>query len=93
MVKSGKTRKQQKPRETATGQWLYCNFSARPEEIAAWKALAKADRRSLSSWIREVLVKHTEIQDRIAKGGSYDNNNSQSQNRDVDVAPVSADRA
>lgn len=76
----------QKARKTATGEWLYCNFSARPEEIQKWKSLAQADRRSLSFWIRDALNRRVEELERIDElltGGT----------KAVDVAPVSPDRA
>jgi hypothetical protein len=81
----------QKPRKTHSGEWLYCNFSARPEEIAKWKALAGVDRRSLSFWIRDVLNRHVEIQERVAAGADYEN--SQGKNSAVHVEAVSPNRS
>lgn len=89
-------KKQQKPRKTHTGEWLYCNFSARPEEIEKWKALAQADRRSLSFWIRDVLNKAVALidEERMHRaGGSYGGKESDGKNSDVAVAAVSPDRA
>jgi hypothetical protein len=89
-----KAKKQQKPRTTATGKWLYCNFSARPEEIAKWKAFAQADRRSLSSWIRDALNKAAALidEERMHRaGGHYEN--PQEKKSTVGVETVSPDRA
>jgi hypothetical protein len=47
----------QKVRKTPSGLWLYCSFSAHPEEIDKWKKLAGGMDRSLSWWIRDALNK------------------------------------
>jgi len=36
---------------------MYCSFSVHPEEIAAYREIAKLDGRSLSWWIRDALNK------------------------------------
>jgi hypothetical protein len=84
-------KKTQTPRKTFSGEWLYCNFSAHPEEIAKWKALAAFGQRSLSWWIRDVLNKHVAR----LEGKSYENQNSNSDGKatEVGVAEVSGDRA
>jgi len=79
-----KAKKQQKPRTTATGEWLYCNFSARPQEIANWKAYAASEQRSLSSWIRDVLMKEVARRKGISNGD---------QNSAVPLETVSEGRA
>jgi hypothetical protein len=84
----------QKPRKTHSGEWLYCNFSARPEEIAKWKSIAAAADRSLSWWIRDVLNKAVALidEERMHRaGGSYENPDGKA--TAVGVAPVSTDRA
>jgi hypothetical protein len=47
----------QKVIERSTGDWMYVTLQAHPEEVAKWRELAKADDRSLSWWIRNVLNK------------------------------------
>jgi hypothetical protein len=47
----------QKIRKTPSGDWLYCSFSAHPQEIERWRGIAADDQRSLSSWIRIQLNK------------------------------------
>jgi hypothetical protein len=81
-------KKTQTPRETHTGKWLYCNFSAHPEEIAKWKALAASGQRSLSWWIRYVLNEYVAAK---AEGKSDEKFNGKPET--VGVAEVSGDRA
>jgi hypothetical protein len=50
-------RKGQKVRTTPSGDWLYCSFSAHPEEIERWREIASGSERSLSWWIRAQLNK------------------------------------
>jgi hypothetical protein len=83
-------KKTQTTRRTFSGEWLYCNFSAHPEEIAKWKALAAFGQRSLSWWIRDVLNKHVA---RLEGSNSHENQNSDGKPTAVGVAEVSGDRA
>jgi hypothetical protein len=66
-------RQDQKPRKAASGEWMYCTISARPEEIAKWRELAGSVDRSLSWWIRDQLNRAVEIMQRIKDGGSDEN--------------------
>jgi hypothetical protein len=86
-----KAKKQQKPRTTATGEWLYCNFSARPQEIANWKAYAASEQRSLSSWIRDVLMKEV-ARRKEDQFYEYDRTKPLRETSNVGVAAISPDR-
>jgi hypothetical protein len=88
-----KAKKQQTPRVTATGEWLYCNFSARPEEIAEWKALAQAERRSLSSWIRDVLTKEIARRKGFQTYDAKYPEKARGEATEMGVAEISGDRA
>jgi hypothetical protein len=88
LIKNKMAKKIQTPRKSATGQWLYCNFSARPEEVAKWKQIAKSVDRSLSWWIRYVLNHHMAGLDEVS-----DENSNPKKPETVGVAEVSGDRA
>jgi hypothetical protein len=70
--------KKQQVIKRSTGEWMYCSFQAHPEELARWRALAAAEDRSLSAWIRRQL----------RKGDS-----NETPTEDVPVETVSPDRA
>ena len=53
----------QKPTKRSTGEWLYCSFSVKPEEIARYREIAKSLDRSLSWWIRNALNKAAGLAD------------------------------
>ena len=74
--------REQKVRKAATGEWMYCTISARPDEIASWRGLADAVDRSLSWWIRDQLNKAVQS----AIGASHENKTLEdvSANRPVD---------
>lgn len=48
-------KKTQKAIKRSTGEWLYCTFSAKPEEKAKYQEIADSMDRSLSWWIRKQL--------------------------------------
>ena len=60
--------KKQKVRKTPSGEWLYCSFSAHPEEIDQWRELAATMDRSLSWWIRNQLNKAAGIVNGVENG-------------------------
>jgi hypothetical protein len=81
-------KRQQKVRQTPTGDWLYCSFSLHPDELEDYRRVAKEIDRSVSWWIRTVLNKEVARRKGIA-GNEKPNGETQS----VAVASVSADRA
>jgi hypothetical protein len=50
-------KKEQTPRKTPSGEWVYVTISAKPEEREAYRQIAALDSRSVSWWIRDVLNK------------------------------------
>jgi hypothetical protein len=59
----------QKIRKTPTGDWIYCSFSARPDEVARWRELAVQADRSLSWWIRNILNREIGLIENEASNG------------------------
>lgn len=84
-------KRQQNPRKTPTGEWLYITFSVKPKEREAYRELADVDSKgrsnSLSWWIRDVLNRE------VARRKGISDANSNGENQSVGVAPVSPDRA
>lgn len=76
------SRKGQKVRTTPTGDWIYCSFSAHPEEIIAYREVASKLDRSLSWWVRDVLNK-------AAQAAKEDSNGAHEK---VPMETISADR-
>lgn len=58
-------KKEQTPRKTPSGEWIYITISAAPQEREAYRKIAGIDSRSVSWWIRDVLNK--EVARRLAQ--------------------------
>ena len=83
-------KKEQIPRKTPSGEWVYVTISAKPEEREAYRQIAALDSRSVSWWIRDVLNK--EVARRLEEAGR-ENPNAAPKNSTVGVETVSPDRA
>jgi hypothetical protein len=82
-------KKEQTPRKTPSGEWVYVTISAKPEEREAYRQIAALDSRSVSWWIRDVLNKE------VARRKASSNNETQLEgaNSTVGLETVSPDRA
>lgn len=85
-------RKSQKIRKTPSGDWIYCSFSAHPEEVAAWKLIAKSGERSLSGWLRNLANAAVAAEQREREAFHHENPKPKHEDSAVRMENVSTDR-